>query len=217
MDRLYLYALTRRDGTWSYIGETVDPVRRATNWSHHYPDERLRVLMIGAEKYVLEMERKLIAHCWARGIPIRNKRETNAPLALLRERGRRGMRRAIELHPDLPRKRGAAARRPEVRAKLSATSKAAWRRPEYRAKVCAALRGKVRSPETRAKMSAAQRGKSSWNKGKSLSAEHRARISAALCGNPKCGRNLGLARHVRWHINRGIRNPSCQFCITEPA
>lgn len=79
-ERLYLYALTCYDRSWSYIGATIDPKRRAQNWRQHYPNERLRVLMVGAENYVLMMERKLIQYCWDKGIPIRNRSAKNTPL-----------------------------------------------------------------------------------------------------------------------------------------
>ena len=123
-ERLYLYALVRPDGRWGYVGATVDPARRAQKWARLCPGERFKVLIAGAEDYVLAMERKLIRLCWKRSIPIRNQRAVNVPVAFLRENGRKGgrkggpissarggWRRAWQLHPELMRENARKASR----------------------------------------------------------------------------------------------------------
>ena len=94
-ERLYLYALVRPDGRWGYVGATVNPKRRAQNWAYDRPGERFQVLMIGDEKYVLAMERKLIRHCWQPRQPITNCRASNRPLPLYRRAPRRDRSRWI--------------------------------------------------------------------------------------------------------------------------
>src|SRR6266545_4449551 len=118
-ERLYLYALVRPDGQWGYVGATIDPKRRARNWAWLRPDARFQVLLIGAENYVLDAERKLIRLCKTRGIPITNRSVANTPLVKLRTAGRNGGlkrgrrkgspisgRRLHELHPDNARQLG---------------------------------------------------------------------------------------------------------------
>ena len=63
------------------------------------------------------------------------------------------------------------AKRPEVRAKISAANRRRWRKGQY-----------VHSAETKAKISVANRGKNHPNYGKKLSAETRAKLSAANKG-----------------------------------
>ena len=71
------------------------------------------------------------------------------------------------------------------------------------------------SDETKAKLSAAGKGRS----GKIPSAETRAKQSAAKKGRPmgeaqKRGMMLGL--HTKWHADRGITKPDCEFCELPP-
>lgn len=102
-ERLYLYALTRRDKSWSYVGATIHPRARARKWKSLHPRETFKVLMIGDESYVLKMERDLIRTCKQSGIPIRNNGAKNVPVAVLRVNGRKGALRIHELYPDLAR------------------------------------------------------------------------------------------------------------------
>lgn len=49
----------------------------------------------------------------------------------------------------------------------------------------------------------------SWNKGKIMDEETRKKISIANIGKPK-GK---FPTHCRWHVNRGIFNKNCEYCI----
>lgn len=100
--------------------------------------------------------------------------------------------------------------------------------------------GKTFTDEHRKNISEGLKGKSSWAKGKSFSEEHRKNISighADVSGknNPMYGvpspmtgkvvsnttkekmreARLGnaYAPHIRWHVNRSIKNPSCTYCL----
>ena len=116
----------------------------------------------------------------------------------------------------------------EARAKMSAAAMGhvGW------------MNGKKHSPETCAKISAANMGRVSWTKGKKITEETRAKISAAKKGRPngllgkkrpnhsatmmghevsqetrdKIAASNKNAKHIRWHVNRGIVNPKCELC-----
>lgn len=102
------------------------------------------------------------------------------------------------------------AKRPEVRAKISASrmgqkpsaeSLAKTHTPETHAKIAAALRGRKLSPEHRAKIAESLRG-NQHTKGHTLSAEHR-----AACGHGKSKPWLGkkLSAEHRAKITAGLR------------
>lgn len=64
--------------------------------------------------------------------------------------------------------------------------------------------GKKRSAETKRRCSLALTGRI-------FSEEHCSNLSAAKCGkSPR-------TNHIRWHTNRGIANPDCEFCLIEIA
>lgn len=86
--------------------------------------------------------------------------------------------------------------------------------------------GYQHTDEAKAKISAARSGEKNPNFGKPLSAEYRAKISVSKTGKKFSAEhltNLSAANkakprsgmHVRWHVNRNIINPECEFCINE--
>lgn len=100
-----------------------------------------------------------------------------------------------------------------------ATAKEVWKKnrdPEklaaYKASLSAAHQNRAPvSEETKAKLSAARKG----IKTGPISEEHRANLSAAKKGRPmgeaqQRGMMLGL--HNKWHTDRGITKPGCEFC-----
>ena len=117
---------------------------------------------------------------------------------------------------------------PEARAKMSvvAMGHVGW------------MNGKKHSPETCAKISAANMGHVGWTKGKKLTPETRRKISVAKKGRPngllgkkrpnrsaammghevsqetrdKIAASNKNSKHIRWHVNRDIVNPKCEFC-----
>lgn len=80
--------------------------------------------------------------------------------------------------------------------------------------------GRVVSEGTRLKMSEAKRGERHPNFGKKMSEETRRKISESKVGKtkpqpsgPKYQESARRGAHTRHHVNKGVRNPDCKFCI----
>lgn len=80
--------------------------------------------------------------------------------------------------------------------------------------------GRVISEQTRRKMSDAKRGERHPNFGKKMSEETRRKISESKVGKtkpqpsgPKYQESARRGAHTRHHVNKGVRNPDCKFCI----
>ncbi|ASN52504.1 hypothetical protein [Sinomonas sp. R1AF57] len=106
---------------------------------------------------------------------------------------------------------------PEYRARISEASKALWTDPEHRARMREAARAQMADPAVRARLSEAS--KANWT-----APEYRARISEsakAQWADPefraRVDEALERGRHTRWHTNRGIRKPGCEFCQKSPS
>lgn len=81
--------------------------------------------------------------------------------------------------------------------------------PEQRARQSAAQSGKALAEEHRARIAVA-------NTGRVFTESHRANISAARAGRAISeahqSKLKGTGNHTRWHVNRNIIKPECEFC-----
>jgi hypothetical protein len=100
---------------------------------------------------------------------------------------------------------------PETRAKMSATHTGRKASPEAREAISKALTGKKRGPRSEEIRNKISEGL----KGHDVSDESRAKMSASHTGvklPPERARKNRRASHIRWHENKAVSNPNCEFC-----
>jgi len=100
----------------------------------------------------------------------------------------------------------------ETRRKISEVQTGRILSEEHRRKISAFQKSKILSDETRCKISVAAKNRTeehrrklgAANRGKVMSEEARRKMSKA--------RSTPESSYTRWHVNRGIVNPTCSLC-----